>query len=49
MPTPIDRDKLLSIGTASVGRAGSRPRTTEWSDDSGRHKRVVDGLGNETT
>lgn len=46
MDTPIDREKLRTVGTISR-RTGDRVR--EWHDDSGRHKAVTDELGNTVT
>lgn len=46
--TPIDRDKLLSIGYLAKGR--SRPKVAEGRDDAGdRYKATTDELGNTVT
>lgn len=47
MGTPIDREKLLSIGYLSHGR--SRDRVREGRDARGRYKATTDQLGNTTT
>lgn len=47
MSTPIDREKLLSIGY--MGRR-PKPRVKEWKTDDGeRHKATKDELGHVTT
>lgn len=44
--TPIDRDKLLSLGVMRR----TRPAVREWRDDAGeRHRATTDELGNTVT
>jgi hypothetical protein len=46
--TPIDRDKLLSVGVLRGGR--TRPRVREGRDEAGeRYKATTDELGNTVT
>jgi hypothetical protein len=46
--TPIDRDKLLSIGYLAGGR--TRPKVAEGRDEAGdRFKATTDELGNTVT
>jgi hypothetical protein len=45
--TPIDRDKLLTVGVLPGGR--SRSKVREGRDETGRFKAITDELGNTVT
>ena len=49
MSTPIDREKLLSIGYLSRGRSGDRVRVYRRESDGQLAKEVTDERGNTVT